>query len=83
MYQTLTDRRQYYRDDTWIVWHASNGQSNYVAFFNVSEHELELPEELWSELVQPEEKVKDLWRQQEITLHNNKIASHGALLIRF
>lgn len=83
MYQTLTDRRQYYRDDTWIVWHASNGQSNYVAFFNMSEHELELPEELWSELVQPEEKVKDLWRQQEITLHNNKIASHGALLIRF
>ncbi|KRG10855.1 alpha-galactosidase [Virgibacillus soli] len=83
MYQTLTDRRQYYRDDTWIVWHASNEQNNYVAFFNVSEHELELPEELWSELVQPEEKVKDLWRQQEITLHNNKIASHGVLLIRF
>lgn len=82
MYQTLTDRRQYYRDDTWIVWHASNEQNNYVAFFNVSEHELELPEKLWTELVQPQEKVKDLWRQQEITLHNKKIASHGALLIR-
>ncbi|WP_396019972.1 hypothetical protein [Bacillus sp. SD088] len=82
MYQTLTDRRQYYRDDSWIVWHARNDQNEYFAFFNVSEEESEVPKEIWSKLLKPEETVKDLWRQQELTMPNQKVASHGALLVR-
>lgn len=81
MYQTLTQRRQYYRDENWVVWHATSEEKEYVAIFNVSENEQAIPESLVSDLVPQGDFVYDLWHQQAILLSEQKLAPHGALLI--
>ncbi len=81
MYQTITSQRQVYRDEDWIIWQAQNEESKYVALFNVSENGLTLPDNFISEFI-GKEKVMDLWKSEIVNTHNQKINSHGALLIR-
>lgn len=82
MYHSLENRRQYSRDEEWIVWQASSADKKYVAFFNVSHQKLKLPKEKWSDLIDSEA-VRDLWKQEDIQLNQQTINPHGALLIAY
>lgn len=82
MYQTLEYRRQYYRDEQWIIWHGKNDENDYLAFFNVSEKTAELPLEKCKTLITASTEVKDLWRNQRIQLQKQRVEAHGVLLVQ-
>lgn len=82
MYHSVEHRRQYSRNQEWIIWQASSASKNYVAFFNVSKKTLQLPEDKWSELIDTKI-VRDLWKKEDIQLSGQKIASHGVLLVAY
>lgn len=82
MYHSVEHRRQYSRNQEWIIWQASSASKNYVAFFNVSEKTLQLPKDKWSELIDTKI-VRDLWKKEDIQLSGQKIASHGVLLVAY
>lgn len=83
MYQSLNQRRQFHRDRDWVVWHASSDEKEYVAFFNVSKEEQNLPQSLWSDLIPKNAKVFNLWENEEINLIDKKIPTHGAVLVSY
>ncbi|WP_312093098.1 glycoside hydrolase family 27 protein [Niallia sp.] len=82
MYQTLTYRRQVYRDDNWIVWEGRSEHNEYIAFFNVGESNLEIPRELANRFVGANKVVRDLWGKKDIRLEEKVVNAHSAILIR-
>ena len=81
MYHTITERRQVYRDKEWIVWQAASTESEFVAIFNVSEDDLNLPENLLSDFV-GKDTARNLWEKKTVKVQNQKIHRHGALLLK-
>lgn len=82
MYQTLTYRRQVYRDDNWIIWEGHSEKDEYIAFFNVGESNLEIPRTLSDRFVGANKVVRDLWEKKDIRLEEKIVNAHGAILIR-
>ncbi|WP_400243669.1 glycoside hydrolase family 27 protein [Niallia sp. JL1B1071] len=82
MYQTLTYRRQVYRDDNWIIWEGRSEKDEYISFFNVGESNLEIPRELSDRFVGMNREVRDLWGKKDIRLDEQVVNAHGAILIR-
>lgn len=82
MHKTLVEQRQFYRDKIWIVWKATNGENEYIAFFNVSEEEQEIPSAIWSQLLEADDEIQDMWKRRTIAITEQKVASHGVLLVK-
>lgn len=82
MHKTVMEQGQFYRDQTWIVWKATNGENDYFAFFNVSEEAQEIPSFIWSQLLDADDTIQDMWNHRAITISEQKVASHGVLLVK-
>lgn len=82
MYHTIEKREQVLRDHDWVVWTAQSKEDTYFAFFNLSDTEQALPFTHWEAFIAPGQLVTNLWTGKEIRLEDEKIASHGALLVR-
>lgn len=82
MYKELNYQRQVYRDRTWVVWKAKSETDQYVAIFNTSDEEKQVDASIMSNIVPLEEEVLNLWENEKITLSNQTLPAHGALLIK-
>lgn len=81
MYKTLVDRRQVYRDDTWIIWQAHSEEGKYLAIFNVSPEKQALPQTLITDL--SVSAFRDLWAHTDGDFNSDfSVNSHGARLLR-
>lgn len=80
MYKTITSKHQVFRDENWIVWMANSQKREYVAIFNVSENDADLPHSLLSQFI-GQSKVRDLWQSKEILASEINVSSHGAILL--
>lgn len=81
MHRTITYRRQYYRDEEWIVWRGTSPEREYVAIFNLSAEEKNVPTFLADSILKKPGTVHSLWEKKDIQLKEKKVAPHGALLI--
>ena len=81
MYQTITERRQYYRNDQWIIWQANSLEQSYLAIFNVSEKAENVPTEFVEKILIGSKKVWNLWEKKEIVFEKPMIPAHGVLLV--
>lgn len=82
MYKELNYQRQVYRDRTWVVWKAKSETDQYFAIFNTSDEEKQVDASIMSNIVPLEEEVLNLWENEKITLSNQTLPAHGALLIK-
>ena len=80
MYRRIHTKKEFYRDQEWIIWEALSDTAVYYAIFNVSDQTQTIPKSIAALL--PIKSGTELWQQKEQTIADAEVPTHGVLLLK-